>query len=210
MPGPPPGEGDGGQDGAAGAVGTGFVRPARPGDAPRITQVQLASWRASYAPLLPAGTLEGLDSTALTRQWAQAIDGPPSPRHHVLVASGAGGLLVGVVSLAPATDPDLDPDRDAELMELVVDPGHQGVGHGSRLLAAAADVLGADGFATACHWVGEQDETRARFLTSAGWAADGARRQLDLYGDGEVLVTELRWHAALDTPGAAPDPTGRA
>lgn len=138
----------------------------------------------------------------MTRSWEQAVNEPPSPRHHVLVAwvgkPSGGQTVVGVSSLAPGQDPDHDPDRDAEVVELAVHPAHRGAGHGSRLLAAAADVLSGDGFTTAHHWVPEQDEDRAAFLTSAGWAYDGARRTWDLYGDGEVLLTELRWHAALD------------
>jgi hypothetical protein len=36
-----------------------------------------------------------------------------------------------------------------------------------------------------------------QFLTDAGWAPDGAHRELDLRGDGEVLVKQVRLHTDL-------------
>ena len=35
------------------------------------------------------------------------------------------------------------------------------------------------------------------FLASAGWAPDGAHRELDLDGSGETLVKQVRLHTAL-------------
>jgi len=102
-------------------------------------------------------------------------------------------LVVGFAAHAPAEDPDLDAATTAELVTLLVDPVHGRAGHGSRLLAATADLLGEDGFATVVCWVFEQDAVMRRFLGSAGWAPDGARRVLDM---GEP-VPMIRMHTDI-------------
>ena len=73
---------------------------------------------------------------------------------------------------------------DGALAELTLDPGERGKGHGSRLLQAAVDTLVADRFTRAVTWLLAGDDDQRRFLTEAGWAADGAHRELDLDGSG--------------------------
>jgi hypothetical protein len=46
-------------------------------------------------------------------------------------------------------------------------------------------------------WLHSTDDERRTFVTAAGWAADGAHRELDLRGDGEVLVRQVRLHTDL-------------
>jgi hypothetical protein len=58
---------------------------------------------------------------------------------------------------------------------------------------AAADTLAGDGFHTVSIWVLEADVTMRRFLESAGWAADGARGELDVGVD----VPVVRLHTAI-------------
>ena len=41
------------------------------------------------------------------------------------------------------------------------------------------------------------DDARRAFLTEAGFAPDGAHRELDLHGDGSVRVKQVRLHADL-------------
>lgn len=172
------------------------VRPARPGDAPAIGRVQLTGWRAAYAGILPAAVLDGLSAEALAEQWRTATERPPTPRHRVLVALDED-RVVGFAALGPATDADRDPDRDAELYLLLVDPAATGAGHGSRLLQAVADHLREDGFSTAVSWLLAADEGLAGFLIGAGWAPDGSTRDLDVPGHG---VRQVRLHTALDGP----------
>jgi GNAT superfamily N-acetyltransferase len=172
------------------------VRLARPEDASAVATVQAQTWRSSYADLLPSDVLASVTPDSLTQRWDEAIRWAPSPRHRVLVACQAGSV-VGFASLAPAGDPDADAMADADLLELAVDPAHRGAGHGSRLLTAAADTLRGDRFTTARHWVNAGDDDARAFLTAAGWGPDGASRTLDLRGDGEVVVRQIRLHTAL-------------
>ena len=105
----------------------------------------------------------------------------------------------GFALTGPAADPDLDPIAVGEVSELTVDPDHARHGHGSRLVQACADTLRADRFDTAVVWLSTGDDVRRAFLTGAGWAADGAHRELDLHGDGSVRVKQVRLHTDLRT-----------
>jgi GNAT superfamily N-acetyltransferase len=188
----------------------GFVRPARAGDADDLTRVQVASWGCGLAAVVPAdllAELTGEEASALWRErWREAITSPPTSRHRVLVAvadtaagesgpaaSRAAREVVGLVSAGPATDADRWPGTDAEIYEFRVRPDRTGQGHGSRLLQAAADTLAGDGFRTASTWILEADQDVRRFLESAGWAADGARGELEV----GVTVPVVRLHTRI-------------
>lgn len=171
-------------------------RLAWPADAPDIARVQVRGWRRGYADLLPEQVLDSLDEDAFAAQWAEAISTPAQAHTRVLVALERV-TVTGFVLTAAADDPDADPSRDGQVAELVVDPEQLRRGHGSRLLTAAADTLRADKFARATCWVIATDDAMRAFLESAGWAADGAHRELDLTGDGSVRVKQLRLHTDL-------------
>lgn len=164
------------------------VRPAREADAGAVAETTVQAWRATYADLLPAAVLADLDVGAATDTWRAAILSPGPNR---LLVACAGPAVVGYVSIGPGDGPG------AELGELQVLPAHQRHGHGSRLLAAAVTQLHAQGFTSVLTWVGESDRARTRFLDSAGFAADGVARVLDLDGTGAVTVRQLRWSALL-------------
>jgi GNAT superfamily N-acetyltransferase len=185
--------------GPLGSGPPGTVRPAAVTDAGAVGAVQARSWRQAYRELLPADTLGALSEQALSEQaladvWRSAIVAPPSARHRVLVAC-RDELVVGFAAVAPARDPDSLP-TDGELVELAVDPAHQGQGHGSRLLAAATDVLLEGGCTTVRTWVPVADRPRQAFLASAGLHPDGARRTLAA-ADGTQAEQE-RLAASLD------------
>jgi ribosomal protein S18 acetylase RimI-like enzyme len=176
----------------------GFVRPAREGDADHLARVQVASWRCGLASAVPSTLLAELtsDEAAAVWQgrWREAITNPPTSRHRVLaaVSGSAPREIVGFVSAGPATDADRWPGTDAEIYEFRVSPGRTGQGHGSRLLHAAADTLVSDGFHTVSIWILEADMAMRRFLESAGWAADGARGELDVGASVPVVRLHTR------------------
>ncbi|WP_033324366.1 GNAT family N-acetyltransferase [Actinomadura atramentaria] len=176
------------------------VRPARRADAAAVADIQVRAWRHGYRELLPAPVLAevtGDDARAAWRErWAASVAAPPTARHRVLVAVHRD-LVTGFAAHAPAEDADHDPAATGELVALHVDPAHVRAGHGSRLLAATADLLREDGCETLVTWVFERDEILRAFLGSAGWAPDGASRTLDM---GEP-VRQVRLHTAI-----GPDP----
>lgn len=185
----------------------GFVRAARAADAADLARVQVASWRSQYAGVVPDGVLGELTGTEATaawqERWHEAITNPPTSRHRVLVAvedaparevaDVPSRVVVGFASAGPATDTDRWPATDAELYELRVLPERTRHGHGGRLLHAVAETLAEDGFHTACMWALEADGELRRFLESSGWAADGARAELDV----GIRVPAVRLHTAI-------------
>jgi GNAT superfamily N-acetyltransferase len=181
----------------------GYVRPARPEEAAEIARIQLSTWRTAYRTLLPRSILDGLDEAWMAQQWREAITAPPTQRHRVLIAieQADEDYLAGFTAYGPADDDALAPDEKplpdgtVAITDLLVEPRWGRRGHGSRLLAASADLWRADGFATAVAWTYEKDPAIRKFLTSAGWEPDGATRALDV---DDLLVPQLRWHAALD------------
>lgn len=173
------------------------MRVAVPADATAIGRVQVAAWRERYADLLPAELVEAMNVDDFSERWAASLQRPGDARNRVLVALD-GDDVRGFAVTSPAADPDADPIADGEIAELVVEPAHRRQGHGSRLLQAAVETLQSDRFVRGVLWLASSDDDARRFVTDAGWAPDGAHRELDLRGDGAVRVKQVRLHTALD------------
>jgi GNAT superfamily N-acetyltransferase len=172
------------------------VRLARSDDAVEIARIQVETWRAGYAAILPSTVLAGLSLEAAREAWEPAIVAPPSDRHHVLVALEQD-WIVGFVAVSPAAGleaGDPDPDTTVAIGPLLVELRWGRRGHGSRLLAAAVDHARGDGMTRSISWIPENDAASRAFLVSAGWAPDGLARALDT-GAGELR--EVRLHASL-------------
>ena len=171
------------------------VRVAWADDADAIARVQVRAWQETYADVLPADALP-TDPAPLAEVWRQALVKPAHARERVLVALERN-RVTGFVLTGPASDPDADPIADGELTDLTLDPAERGHGHGSRLLQAAVDTMVADKFRRATTWVIASADDQRRFLLDAGWAADGAHRELDLDGSGRTTVRQVRLHTAI-------------
>jgi GNAT superfamily N-acetyltransferase len=171
------------------------VRPADPDDVPDIARIQLDTWRQAYAGWLPASVLDQVTPADAERTWRQAVTAPPSPRHRVLVALEQS-WQVGFVAFGPAAEDEGSAGGAVGAVEvLLVEPRWGRRGHGSRLLAAAVDLMRADALRTAQVWVPEPDAASLAFYTSAGWERDGYARSLDTDG---VSVTEVRLHVSME------------
>jgi L-amino acid N-acyltransferase YncA len=169
------------------------VRAARPADVPEIARIQVDTWRTAYARFLPESVLAALDVTAAAQAWEAAVLSPPSPAHHVLVAT-EGSHTVGFVAVGPSGEEDARPG-EAEVAALLVEPRWGRRGHGSRLLAAAVDFLRQDGVTGLVAWVPDGDRASTAFYESAGWEPDGTARILEADGGS---ARETRWHVALE------------
>jgi GNAT superfamily N-acetyltransferase len=174
------------------------VRPARPEDAAAIARVQAVTWRTAYRAVLPAEVLDAWDADAVTTTWRAAVTGPPTPAHGVLVALERD-TVVGFAAYGPPELPAGETPHPAgpttEVAALLVEPRWGRRGHGSRLLAAVADLARGTGAARLQTWLLEEDRVSADFYESAGWARDGWVRTLDT---GSAPLREVRWHALLE------------
>lgn len=149
----------------------------------------------TYAEVLPQPVLNDVDAGAFADVWRQAITRPPSARHRVLVALDEG-TVAGFAATSPSEDPDAEPS-DGEVVAFHIDPGALRRGHGSRLVAAVADTLRADGFTHARIWLITADDDFRAFLESAGWGADTATRTIDLTGDESATLKQIRLQTDL-------------
>lgn len=170
-------------------------------DADALSRLQVEAWREAYADVLPADVLAGLDPAQFAERWRESISRPREARQRVLVALERATVRA-FAATSPSIDGDANPAEDAEVAEFVVSPEHRGEGHGSRLLHAVVDTLRSDRFARATIWLTSSDDARRGFLVEQGWEPDGAHRELDLYGDGSVVVKQVRLHTDL-----TPDPS---
>lgn len=165
-------------------------------DATGIAEVQVRAWKVAYSGLFPQEVLAALEPTQFAAAWHESLNRPKDARNRVLVALERNTIR-GFAITGPASDPDVDPIAEGEISELTVDPAQTGHGHGSRLLSACADTLRADKFVRSLMWINSTDDALRSFVTDAGWAPDGAARELDLHGDGSVTVKQVRLHTDL-------------
>ena len=122
-----------------------------------------AGHTAEHGAPLPEGVRAMIASPVIAAGWEAAVAEPPSPEHHVLVATtaqaeAASRTVVGLLGLAPTQSMDAEGQVDeagvqaVEVTALGVEPASQRRGHGSRLLAAAVDLARQDGARALVAW----------------------------------------------------------
>lgn len=176
------------------------VRPAVPGDERAIAALQWGAWRA----LLTGEELaaQGLSEERLRAGWEAALSSP-RPASAALVVALHGNSVVGFALVGPDDEagaaggpPGAAPAQTGgvpaavptQIYELVVEPRFCRSGHGSRMLAAVADLVGG----AMRVWIDARDEARQRFFSSTGFAPAGAGRTI---GDGH---TQHLWWARAE------------
>lgn len=180
-----------------------FVRPAIVSDVEPIGQIHcqtmLASLKAALEGDVPQEIAEQITPANLTPGWSQALTAPPSPAYRVLTAISQT-RVVGFAALAPADQelgsgaPDEPAPVVAEILALEVPEEAGRRGHGSRLLAACADLVKEQHATELQVWIAVGDEARTRFYSSAGFAPRGLQRTL---AAGDRRVVEQCWYAVL-------------
>lgn len=179
------------------------VRLAWPDESSSIAELQRRSWAVQWPAELAELMLASMSLADMVDAWRIAIERPPEAAFRVLIATD-GQRVIGFATTMPSQDDDADRSWDGAIDAFVVDPVAQHQGHGSRLLNACADTLRADGFVRASCWVNADDQTFRLFLIAAGWALDGATREIGP-DDESVRLKELRLHTNLQPAGEVED-----
>ena len=156
------------------------VREAVLDDAAGIARVHLQAWRESYAHLLPASALAGLQQGPREAKWREIITTSGS---NVWVAC-AGTDIVGWASAGAGRD-DGAP-RPRELNGLYVLASHYGSGAGQMLLDAA---LGDGG---AYLWIAENNPRAFAFYRRNGFVPDGTMAMHELVGTPVRILRMVR------------------
>jgi GNAT superfamily N-acetyltransferase len=153
------------------------LRAARPGDELGVARVHVRAWQAGYRGLLPDAYLDALRAE---ERAARYTFGRPGPETIVAVDVDA---IVGFATTI-----------DDELAAFHVDPDHWRRGVGRALIARAREAIAARGHAHGVLWILDGNARAASFYAADGWAADGTRREIEVWG---IRVPELRWRRAL-------------
>ena len=174
------------------------MRLALPTEATAIAEIQQRAWTEDPDLAVLTNEVSGTDAATA---WSEAIMRPPMADFRVLVAvepdEDGAAVVRGFAAIGPSEDADAE-HTDALVAEFAVDPRHRGQGHGSRLLNAVVDTLRADRFTRATWWVRAGDDATRRFLTEAGWGADGAHRETGTEDD-RIRIKEVRLHTGIGT-----------
>jgi ribosomal protein S18 acetylase RimI-like enzyme len=165
------------------------VRQATAADARAIAEIRVASWRATYAGIVPPGLLDRMDVDR-NEAFIGGLIGAAPPRATLVVEDGAG-RVAGYALAAPSRDEDAA--GLGELEAIYLDPVTRGRGLGRPLLDAAVDALAAAGLGTVVLWVLTANGPARRFYEGAGFRPDGAVRTLDFDG---TPIEEIRYRRA--------------
>jgi ribosomal protein S18 acetylase RimI-like enzyme len=114
------------------------VRPATRSDAPAVRATAHASWHAAYDDVLGPETVE-----RVVDEWYGVASLRTAVAESVFHVAEVDGAVVGFANAGP--NPEYD-EGTAELYRIYVHPDRWGEGIGGRLLAAAEDNLGDEGY----------------------------------------------------------------
>ena len=165
------------------------VRRATVADAKVIANLQIQTWQQAFAELLPAQVVM-TDPLRHEELWETRLrQGGPA------LLALEGTEFVGFAAVSDRLDNAnlLAPIGEVEVLYVLPRWGRRG--HGGRLLAGAAAELRRAGATTAQWWIPESDKATRTFLMSAGWSADGVRRELDT---GAEPLFEIRYSGGTD------------
>jgi ribosomal protein S18 acetylase RimI-like enzyme len=170
------------------------IRELTEADIDPVAALNVRSWQAGYAGIVPVEVLDALDPARFAaRRRQQSV--PAGAR--TVVADDAG-TIVGFASFGPsrAQQAHDEYDRSAgEIYAIYVDPDRWGSGVGRLLIAAAVEGLTLD-YPEMRLWVLEENHRARRFYERAGMAPDGAR---DFYTPpgGDAELPEIRYSRRL-------------
>jgi ribosomal protein S18 acetylase RimI-like enzyme len=167
------------------------IRPARNGDAAGITHVQVMSWKAAYAGLMPDDYLRTLSAADRLPMWEKALTDPERNTH--IFVTEENDEIVGFASAGPSLDSDAD-DGTAALYSIYLLAQYWGRGIGRRLHDQALGALISDGYRSVTLWVLDTNRRARAFYESAGWTPDGSAQVADVFG---LQVSEIRYARVL-------------
>ena len=149
------------------------IRAANVADVRAIAQVDVETWRATYAGVLPDQLLIGLSERQRAGVWTRFITRRPGD---TVAALDEHGTVLGFGSCGPQREADLP--YSGEIFTLYVSPDHQGQGIGRQLLLALFARLIRCGLYSAVIWV--LAENPARFFYERVGGHTVARRRIDM------------------------------
>ena len=168
------------------------VRDTTVADAGAVARVQISSWRAAYAGIVPEQHLREVSVRSLAERAAAERRHPDPAVHHLVAEHGLE--VVAFCAAGPTRDDDLPPGT-GELYALYADPAYWSTGVGRALMREALDRLRACGYTAVVLWVLAGNTRGRRFYAAAGFHADGESRVIRM----SAPVPEVRYTRELGT-----------
>jgi GNAT superfamily N-acetyltransferase len=146
-------------------------------DVARLATINVETWRAAYAGIVPADYLDSRDHAEYEQRWRLNItQGRPGVSY---IAAELDGLVAGYAICGPyRPQHDSDPSEDtatwAELYAIYTHPDQQGHGVGTAIHDAALDQMERDGYHVGALWVLRANAASLRWYDARGWRPDGA------------------------------------
>jgi GNAT superfamily N-acetyltransferase len=164
------------------------VRNASSADADAIGRIQVETWRAAYAGLMPQEAIDGFDVAVRQAMWREGLARTPQPGSATFVAV-VDDEVVGFATVGASHSEE----GPGELYAIYVHPSQWGQGAGRALIERSEASLRESGFRSALLWVLAGNEQAERFYRAAGWKRDGEKE--DVFQG--ATVTELRYRKQL-------------
>ena len=161
-------------------------------DAEVLGALHVASWRETYADLLPAAILAALSVEDRTAMWRKMLE---TPAHFGCVAIfiiEADGLAVGFGACGTQRDQTLaDAGFSGEIGAIYVLRAYQAQGAGRSLMAAMSQALRTAGHEAASLWVLRQNLPARRFYEKLGGVIVGEKA--DVQSDRILIEDAYGW-----------------
>jgi len=185
-------------------VGAISFREAKPDDAAALGELHVASWRETYAGLLPDRLLDGLSADARSAMWRAVLEDPARYGGTAIFVAEGGGGIIGFGSCGDQRDAALKAQGyDGEIGAIYVLQSHQRTGIGRALMRLLAQRLLDRGRTAARLWVLRENASARSFYERLGGVPAGEKTD----EESGVTVTEMAygWRdlSALVPPGAA-------
>lgn len=164
------------------------VRPATAKDARAVAEIQVATWRAAYADLMPPEYLASLSVDKRLAFWREAIE---FSEPQLLVATD-GDQVIGFVGFDRSRDAG-SKSSTGEIWAMYVSPAHWRQGAGLALWDAAREGLKEEGCTQVTLWVLLRNERAMEFYEhAAGFKRDMPSLKTVAFGTGKLEEIRLK------------------
>lgn len=153
-----------------------MLRRATIDDAGKLGTVHVASWRESYAGILPDHMLAGLSIEGRSAMWAKILGDASAFAETAVHVAEDGTSIIGFGAWGHQRDPRLkELSFDAEISAIYVLRSHQRRGIGRALMRAMAMDAQTRGHAAAALWVLRENAAAREFYRLLGGKVVGEK-----------------------------------
>ncbi len=155
-------------------------------DALAVARVHAASWKSTYRGILPDTYLNGEVDLERAEYWHSALN---DQRYPIVKLARVSDEIAGFIALK--VDPD-DQGYDFTIEHLHLLPECKGMGLGSNLMKSAVEAAIANGAASLCLWVYEENVAAIGFYERLGGVTDA--HGSDRFAGGDAPDRRIGWH----------------